>query len=353
MTQIAVVADTHVRGSDFDAVRAQMLEMARICRVRGIKTLLHCGDLVEQPGVWDGYASLGKQADLIVETFRGFDRIVGIVGNHDVSGVRQWDAWPIAEGHPGLIVARTPRWVDLAEGHHVLCVPWDWAGGDPADVIADLLMAAPKSGRLYLAGHMQTRGGRAGGITYDKPGTWCITRGDLYELSAQFQAVWLGDFHERQDLTNGKGGYCGAIRQMDAGEEGNPAGFEIYDLDSGKSEWVELNEAPRYRRVKWIEGQPAPQAGPGEILNIITDWRPTNEQIRQAESNGQARVRPQVAREERTVRAKIPPNASYADLLRLEGKANNRPEEEVEGLVALLEAELAEKGSEDEETGLF
>jgi len=85
----------------------------------------------------------------------------------------------------------------------------------------------------------------------------------------------------------------GALTQNGANEEGNPAGFEIWDTATNTVEWVELHEAPTYHTMP-VESRDeidmvlAEPAKPNTIIRYrcAADLIPSQEQLLRAEAIG-------------------------------------------------------------------
>ncbi|HUT58703.1 MAG TPA: metallophosphoesterase, partial [Phycisphaerae bacterium] len=250
--KIANVADIHARGKDLSACRDQLAAMVAECIKRQVALVTIAGDIFDRASIGDNHASTGAIAEVpiraVAELTKHGIEVLMIPGNHDVSGAGSADALHVFDGMAKVHVVRDPCWWvytdDQCDNVHIFCLPWSWSGEDPGDIL--WVQSVSRKATLLLA-HVRVTGAKMSrDFTCDaKPGTWQVSRGFLELLP--FDHFALGDFHARQNLTNGRGGYVGAIMQHNFGEEGNPAGFEVWNTETNETEWVELDAAPRYQ----------------------------------------------------------------------------------------------------------
>lgn len=359
--RVASLADLHFRGKDLPAAVNQLAAALAECRERDVDLILVAGDLFDKANVSDAHASTGAIAgalgDVLGEhiiTHMGAD-IVAIPGNHDKAGAGSVDATRVLDPFPGLLIVREPGWSTRfgpSGAPSVFCLPWVY-GADPAALLPSPEEILARKGPRILLAHVQVIGGKMSGfVTCDK-GSFAIGREVLDALP--FDRFALGDFHSRQDLFGGRGGYVGALRQLDHAEAGNPAGFEIWeprrvgiDPAEGSVEWIELDEAPRYRTVTLAPGSPIPQAGPGEVLRVRCDgWEPTRADASLAESGGRVTIEAIMEAPERVGRGvELPPGGidRPEDLLAVWAAAQVPPVgvETLAGLTAALRGLLAD-----------
>ena len=229
-----------------------------------------------------------------------------IPGGHDQSGVGSADALHAFDPVSGVTVCHEPTVLPTMYEIDFVCVPWSWAGDNAEQVIRDMVEQCRPATKKVLLAHVGVTGARMdGSFTCDaKPGAWQVSREFLESLDVDHIA--LGHFHARQELVLGKGGFIGALHQQNYGAEGNPAGFEIWDSETNKTEWVELDAAPRYRTVVVREGEPIPEQQPNEHLKVRFDGPVEFEHVRRLEAEG-AQVEQILEREERVARAEVPP----------------------------------------------
>jgi len=302
MTRIALTADWHLRGKDLDVCYEQIQAMAGECAQRGVNWVVVAGDIFDRSTIGDNDASTGAIAEAAICGLSEFTdkriRVLVIPGNHDKAGAGSMDALTIFGSRVIVLHEATMNW-PIGPDIRAKILPWQWSGELPPELFddpCDLLIA-----------HISVKGGRmASKKTCDKDGQWTISRADLERIPVRHVA--LGDFHARQDLTDGRGGYIGALRQCNFGEEDNPAGFEIWDSDTGLTEWVELDAAPKHRTIVVEPGEPTPTilADPKWITRVQIEGNLDHAAVRKLENAG-AIVEQIIPREERVIRAVPPP----------------------------------------------
>lgn len=329
--KIAIAADLHLKGEDLDRTRLQLQAMDTASK--DCELLVLCGDIFDRPSIGDEYASTGAIAEVAIEavaTSAEHGRVVMVPGNHDYAGSGAADALHVFDKMTDVEILREPE--KFAYGDlRFTAVPWMWSGSlDPS-----LLM-----GIDLLFGHIRIGGALMGRTTtYDcKAGDWTISRAQL-EQGCNAKHIALGDFHRRQDLT-GRGGYVGALRQQNFGEEGNPQGFEIYDTDTELAEWIELNQCPTHRTVVLRPGEEIPQKGLFEKLRVRYLSIPDTDEVRELESQGVI-VQHMIQQDERVQRAEIPEGAinDRRELIRLWAKTLGK-DERVDRMIEVYEEVL-------------
>lgn len=352
--KVAILADTHVCGRNIAAFTAQSSAMTAECVKRGVAVVLHAGDLVEYSTVGDRDASTGAVAEAILrwvtELANHAITMIAVPGNHDSAGVGSKDAMNLLHGALGVKVIREP-----SRAFNILCLPWSWSGVDSAEEQIETLIGQDPVD--ILLGHVEVVGGvmNNGRVCEPKPGKFQISRGYLQSLVDRELVghIALGHFHRRQDLT-GRGGYVGALMQHSFGEERNSAGFEVYDTDTGKVEWIDLDAAPKHQTYMGGEGIKIDQLA-GRKDNRITRVRFADKDlappdlVRDLERAG-FRVEFVVEPFERTARVDVPDGVidDPRALVRLWAGAQTLPLEEprVDRMVRVLDELTADKNQE-------
>ena len=263
--KIAFVSDPHARGKDLDAFARQWAALWVHCRIRNVAHVVCGGDMFDKQNIGDSNAETGAIIRAVTTPFLSYPRspvFHCISGNHDQGGAARVSAVEALRGLPGVHVYTEPSVADLGNGLDLCLLPWIY--GDMVEGLRAL--AYPSRYRGLLCAHTQVWGAEMNGV---KTATDGIPR--EHPLWGYFEHIALGDFHKRQQLWP-NGGYVGALRQLNHGEEGNPAGFEIYDTDTRETEWVELFEAPRYHtsRVYTMEELQAFQPKALHYNRVIT-----------------------------------------------------------------------------------
>jgi DNA repair exonuclease SbcCD nuclease subunit len=307
--KIAFWSDVQISGKLLRAADAQLGAAVEQCIARGVSLVVDCGDLFERSSIGDEHASTGAIAEVWLRRVKRLAdagiEFVALVGNHDVSGAGSADALHVFDGMRGVTVARHPMLLGRGDESLIL-LPWSWNDANP---VAGLDRLAMRKG-CVLAAHIEVIGARMQGSRCCEPvpGKWQINRADLEAF--RFEHVALGHFHARQDLLDGRGGYVGALLQHNFGEEDNPTGFEIYDTETRRAEWVELDAAPRFRTLRptdsILEGARGIEASPDDNWRVRFAGEPDIADVKALEAAG-VRVEIEVQAQERTIRAEVKP----------------------------------------------
>lgn len=324
--KIASIADIHLRGKDLDDCSRQLHAAGDIIVRRNIQTVILAGDVFDNFGrIGDNHASDGAVADVFLGWVAQLTRLGTVIhavsGNHDSSGAGGVSALRAACSHQGFMLADEVEWSIIVgqtrESVYGLFVPWQWSG-NAESVILDAMAAKPEADRHILVHHCEIIGRRMNGATTceAKRHGWQVGSGFIESLG--FNHVIGGHFHKRQP------GYTGALRQLNFGEGGNPAGFEIWDSELGAVEWVELDAAPRYRTIIVKPGDEVPVVEPD--ANTITRVRFETPEVdsvavRALEMKG-VRCEQVIDRQQRVRRADVAPGilADHHELIKLWAK---------------------------------
>ena len=330
--KIALTADWHFRGKDLEAAVHQGLALVHAAQERDCKVLGIAGDQFDRSSIGDNQASTGGIAAgllMVLGEARAANMdVICIVGNHDQAGAGSLDAMHILDGRLGIHVARDAQSSCIEKDNvRFCCLPWQWSGDINSDWQTVCEQARGWNDQTVLLAHAQVIGaayGAGGRACEPNDGKWQITRQMLEE--SPFDYIALGDFHKRQDLSGGRGGYVGALRQLNFGEEGNPAGFEVWDSETNETGWVELDAAPRYRTVTLQSGEKAPNPDPNERLRVQWIGDVDYAEVRALEAKG-VDVEQILEREERVQRAEVPEGVVDRphDLIRLYAENQEPP----------------------------
>lgn len=353
---IAHVADIHAREKDLRAFALQWRATCLKIASRKCAAVLLSGDVFDKSVIGNASAAFDEVATVVNDSLDIIPRgvpIMGCCGNHDYRTV---NATPRTLACPRIYMAvNRHEWREILPAVWVLLFPWQW-DGDAASALMressnDMPKAAIQSPVRILCAHVQVDGanmgnGRACGADEspdaptDRPGVWRVSRGLLLELTRGdnpvFHRICLGDFHARQDLTEGRGGYGGALRQCNRGEMGNPQGFEIIDTDTMQAEWVEVSEYPAWETCE-LGCLPV-----GNVVNVVVDDPTlTAAEIADLERRGATVIRPKPIAPERQARCEPIPEGAVNDphaLLRIGAEAGLIEPGELDALdKALLE----------------
>jgi len=310
MAKIANTADWQVRGNYLEPFREQAAAMVMECVRQSVQGVVVAGDIFERANIGDQHASTGaveREARWpIAELTKHGIEVLILKGNHDQSGAGSTDALVAFEHMRGVTIVREPQHLYFC-GLSVVCLPWSWAGGNPEQTVKDILADLSDPADLFVF-HADAEGMLMNAKrTQDrkpcemKPGSWTLSRGFLDALPVK--KVVGGHYHKRQPHFNG------ALLQNNHGEEGNPAGFEIWDTCADSTEWVELTAAPIYETITIDRAELVPQSIMPDskiITRIVYDgFTPDPIDVKHMESIGFT-VDQVIDRQERTRRAEVP-----------------------------------------------
>jgi DNA repair exonuclease SbcCD nuclease subunit len=272
----AAIADAHARGQDLDCFDRQFRRAFDVALSLGADIIVIVGDLFDDPNIASGGKSMGDILAVVKEAIESASDLIPIhliPGQHDKENETSRDALTAIEGMPNVFIYRQPTWAILHSpvgSSSVLAAMLPWMYQNSAgEVLKNLLETKPDlDAPSILCGHLQVRGARMNSGHPCDRGTYSISKTQL--LDGKFDRYFLGDFHRRQDLTNGKGGYVGAIRQKNFSFVEDPQGFELWDSETNEVEWIEIDYCPRHEILLWHEGEPRPEPTPGVKTRIKT-----------------------------------------------------------------------------------
>jgi len=276
MKPIAVFADLHAGKTDLGRWRQQWSEALEVAVQRGCRHAVIAGDVFDKDDACvympHRHWSTGDVYEAVMEPMQDsrMDFLI-IRGNHDQASGCPLDALHPFGYHHRWRVVRQPLWRMFADVNF-LCIPWQWDREFSAqDCIAEMMNKPIPTEHTALLAHLQVRGAKLNALkTHDGTGGMSVDREFLETLKVD--RFLLGDFHRRQDLFAGRGGYIGALCQNDFGERGNPTGFEIWTPGVG-AEWVDVNESPCYTQIEcradqlsYLDAVNARALGPVKII---------------------------------------------------------------------------------------
>ncbi len=249
-----LIADPHFRGSDLPDLMNQFLAIEDVAHKVNVDHIMVAGDVFDSSSVGDRNAPTGEIAGAAITAFSRLAKIAPvhiIDGQHDRKSATRVSAIQVLSGIKGVTLYTNPYTMRFGIGAgeaEVIYAPWSYGCmEDDIRQIVDTIGPKTYQKRLLLA-HCQVYGASLTKLkAHEEKGTSTLTREFLEEM--EFDHLALGDFHRRQEVLEGKGGYIGALRQMDYGEEGNPMGVEVWDSDTDETEWFELTNCRGYRTL--------------------------------------------------------------------------------------------------------
>ena len=337
MSRIALSADWHSRGVDHVLFDAQLQALVDRCIEEQIEILAVAGDLYDHPSIGDEHASTGRQiATINRELHRLVEQDVDVLlisGNHDLPPTGEAGALHAQDGRSGVYVVHyQPEMVSLREVGF-LCVPWSWFPRPVPEMLNGLGIA---DAQILLA-HVRVPGALVREAVPWLPTRpeWAIGQDELHKLGKHLA---LGDFHRRQELVDGRGGYVGALRQLDWRNAGDPQGFEILETDTGERTWIELDKTPYHRIVELEPGESPPEPRPNEKIIARFSVKPDAATEHRLEEQG-IRVQYRQDGTERARRADVPAGVIHDNdaLVRLWADAQELDEQRVDRMLRLQE----------------
>lgn len=257
--KLAITADWHVRGKTLDDAREQIDAFVKECGDRGIKHVIHCGDVFDRPNIYDGHVSTGAIAEVVSSAILWSNRYemqwLIIAGNHDTAGVGSRTALATLMGLPGVTVVEDPGYM-YHWGLDIAVLPWCWdfVERTAEEAIAEIMQQGHPR---FLVGHASVMGATYGNGQAAKwsDNSWMLRPETLDALGIP---VFLGDYHRRQKY------YVGALMQQNHGEEANPMGFVVFDTNTLEHEWVPLGAARSYITIE-MKSEDEPLAIPPRV----------------------------------------------------------------------------------------
>lgn len=288
--KVAIIADLQPTGDRLDEFRCQLDAAIDVAINHGTELLAIAGDVFEVGNIGDRHRPTGAILRAVCEPLRRYlsahaeNEIVCVRGNHDTDNDSEDDALVALEAmdrHRVKIIRRSVWWIANC-GLAVAGLPWRWAGDDPdtppdAEAELDALLndgpvCTSPTPRLLL-GHVQVLGARMNALRTCEGGNWCVSREKLQELVEfhMIDRVALGDFHLRDvNLAGpGRGGYIGNLWQQNFSHEGNPAGVEVWDTETGRAVFHEIYAARRHQIIL--------AASPDEAMRLALAAHEANE----------------------------------------------------------------------------
>jgi DNA repair exonuclease SbcCD nuclease subunit len=357
--KIAFLADVHARGKDLALFERQLRSALNAAEDNGAELVCIAGDVFDRSNIADRYASTGAIVQAVTGPLYASNLSHVIVrGDHDVAGVGSVDALAVLDQIENVTVVDEPLGFSPLPGLHLTCLPWQWGADVDANEALRTMMplASPKTTTVLLA-HCLVRGSSfpahyGNGNTAKR---WCLDEGFLQ--SSAFDFVALGDWHQRNLFLGRRGGYIGALRQLNYGEAGNPQGFIVWDSVSGNITACDINECERHVVVRMGgdgPGEPvmndefAKLVGSAEKARVVfSERQPTDLELAACREQG-IEVVIDIAPAERVTRIEDLPEGVSGDLRKLLDlwAHNQEPplsEEELAGLHAELETFIQQR----------
>lgn len=238
MSRILIIADTHLRPSDFE-VKSRLLK--RYLHELDYDMCFIVGDLFDQPKIGNKKCTANYMIETINKIFQCGKPVIILEGNHD-----QAPDYSALQLLKGPIICNQPLVMEFTD-YVGLIVPWMRNDSDYKNSVIEHLESFNEvvggNKPRYLFGHINLAGANmSGNITVNPQSYFCFEEADFKNLD--ITAGFLGHLHERQ--TKGKFTYIGAMAQLNFGEEGNPPGVMIYNTSTNEAQYFAWPETPGY-----------------------------------------------------------------------------------------------------------
>jgi len=197
----------------------------------GIDTIVFLGDFFHNRSTIS--VDTLNATSKFLDKFKEF-KLHMILGNHDLYYDKIYDvsAVNIFNGYPNIKVYTKPTHVQFGSCDCLMC---GW-GYNPLDYEADVLFT-----------HAEISSFR-----FNKKGLPCESDLKSSEMLPKYKVVYSGHFHLRQvkDYDIGSVRYVGNPFQMDHSDEQSEKGFDIFDTETLKYEFVENTISPTFVRYR-------------------------------------------------------------------------------------------------------
>lgn len=290
------MGDIHLRASDIEVGGPVFLKACQSAQNNECDILIVGGDLFDSTLIGGRGASTGS---VVAWAKRGLSAFKGkkyiLLGNHELAGVGQAHALEVLRDLPDVEIIDRDTVLENVEAK-IAFLPYI----NPAHLFARypvlsreelrekfahaldaVLQKLTNAEPHIIVGHCAVTGSIA-----NKSGYRVFGNGNTMELMASQvlsvapKVAWF-DFHKRQAFSPDRpnDGYVGALRQLNFGEECNPTGYRLIDIETGEDRFIEI-ESPRYYTVSSEEyaakaEQFAKLAAEGHFIKVRGDEIPT------------------------------------------------------------------------------
>lgn len=264
---IGLIADTHIRGKDWDDKKIVLNQIKEQFSQQGVKYILNLGDLFNQGRIGDKYVSAGVITSWLGDWLSSQDiALISIEGNHDQT--TQESAFDVFRHPLQVVVKNDVSWLNI-EGHCFICVPWltnNRVGCDArlfakqmiGECVQDIEKRRAEGSptlSVNLIGHMDAIGASIRNniaISSEEYSKYAFDLSALEkDLNFQFDNVFLGHLHSRQPVRvsqrksghKGYYGYLGYTSPLGFGESVNPFGWALFGKEDTKFFQI---DAPRF-----------------------------------------------------------------------------------------------------------
>jgi DNA repair exonuclease SbcCD nuclease subunit len=211
-------------------------EICKFAKEHDIKYMINLGDILDtkQSLLTSSLNKLAEGFELINDTF---EKTWIIIGNHDLNGKDYFNKknhnLHILNAYPNIEIIDEPTILEL-DNKKLFLLPYY-----PTDIIKKINFEDAD----YLLGHIEVRGFMLA-PNYISEG---INPHDL----TKYKKVILGHFHKRQSNYNVH--YIGNLVRFFYGENDQPRGWAVLDLENDELEYYNYENQPALYKIKYTE----------------------------------------------------------------------------------------------------
>lgn len=225
--KIAITGDLHSEEGLYTNICIDYLNnLEEYCKKNDIKIIVFTGDILEKSSRIKNEAFLPLFFKFIELEENGFDMYF-ILGNHDIFNNKN-DSMIEVFIKFGTVV-KTSEVFEIG-GHEVTMLPYTQSEFD-----------IPTQGE-YLITHLPIAN-----FTFDNEVKASEKKAFKINLFENYKRVFSGHFHRFQEKENIC--YHGSPYQLSYGEKDTKKGFIVFDLDKNSYEFIEYDEAPKYKII--------------------------------------------------------------------------------------------------------
>lgn len=246
MSEILLFADSHIctHKRSFERLQDCLKALEWVfetAKYRGIKDIVFAGDLLQDRQKIDIHTYC-LTFDILSKYCDGSINLWLLLGNHDLWFQDKWDINSVLpfSALPKVTIIDKACEIEIA-GHVIDFIPFV---RNPIEHLKTL----EKNQNKLLVGHLAVHGAELHGLFSSLADVILEHDGDMVkvgpELFTHWEQVFLGHYHGEQRLGNVE--YIGSPLQLTFSEAFQEKHIIIYDLDSGKKEYIVNNFSPKH-----------------------------------------------------------------------------------------------------------
>lgn len=231
------MADSHLMEATKKVNRYIWQQAICVCLDYGIKTIYHLGDVFDSRKAQTQEMLMCFQRILEELEKEGIELIV-IPGNHDKTDYQSADSFlHVFKHHPGVTVVDTSLSIEVGDCTHHFVPFFDEKSGKYKEILDDVPTHFTRKDILFTHIGVNEAVMNGGSIIEDH------LDGDIFK---DFSKVYVGHFHDYQELQDGKIVYMGSAFQENFGED-DQKGFQLLHEDGGIS--FLKSDFPEFKKI--------------------------------------------------------------------------------------------------------